>query len=101
MKKYTRTLFSSDEILANAEAAKKENITTITRLVEVLEYMDLCLARALEFNDCRRLAMYNVWSERLDEVLPNFKGHIHVPNHLEYLLPTLSKPTRRNVKRAI
>jgi hypothetical protein len=97
-----RTLFSSDEILANAEAAKKENITTIPQLVKVLEYMDICLTRTLEFGDCRHLAMYNVWYEILvEETLPKFQGHIHIPAHLEYLLPTFSKPTRRNVKRAI
>lgn len=97
-----RTLFSSDEILANAEAAEKESITTIPQLVKILEYMDLCIARTLEFNDHRHLAMYNVWYEHLVErALPNFKGHIHVPNHLEYILSTLSKPTWRNVKRAI
>ncbi len=77
------------------EALKKP--VTLSQIIAKLELMDKSLAKTLETGDTNNLEDYSLCYEDIHKAIygttyfnqsiePTFKGHIHAPKHLEYLL---------------
>jgi len=73
---------------------------TLPEIVAKLELMDKSLAKTIDTGDTKDLEEYSLCYEELYKAIngrtyfkqriePTFKGHIHAPKHLEYLLTPL------------
>jgi hypothetical protein len=86
------------EIQAEIQALRKP--VTLSEIIAKLEVMDKSLAKTLETGDSNNLEEYSLCYEDIHKAIygrtyfnhwiePTFKGHIHAPKHLEYLLSPL------------
>jgi hypothetical protein len=68
---------------------------TAQEIIEKFEVMDKSISKALETGNADDLYDFNFESGMLEQRIPSFKGHLHCPKHLQYLIDQFKWTTKR------